>query len=113
MDRRDRVKHAIAEAEHELEAAKRLTQARAAAKKLQRARQELRSFEEAAAKIREYIRDIPAGTAGVTALSLLVSITYNLFYFLGVTPSAKALGPGSLLSLLTLSDHHGFRWLSS
>jgi hypothetical protein len=83
------------------------------AKKLQRARQELRSFVEAAAKIQEYIRDIPAVTAGVTAFSLLVSITYNLFYFLGVTPSAKALGPGSLLSLLTLSDHLLFtiEWL--
>jgi hypothetical protein len=69
VDRRDRVKRAIAEVEHELEAAKRLTQARAAAKKLQRARQELRSFVEAAAKIQGYIRDIPAVTAGVTAFA--------------------------------------------
>jgi hypothetical protein len=41
----------LAEAERELEAAKRLSDLRAAAKKLNRARAELRWFEEAAKKV--------------------------------------------------------------
>jgi hypothetical protein len=50
MDRRKQLSQAVEEAERELEAAKRLSDARAAAKKLQRARAELRWFEEEEAK---------------------------------------------------------------